>query len=90
MQKCCKRVWTRLGEIHISRFKSLSILSIKGLVQFLEPAFSEEGSNSRISENAVYGVFIKYVREVAAGKRGGLTLKSVSQFVTGAQEEPIL
>ena len=66
------------------------MLSIKGLVHLLKPAFSEDGENSLILENSVYGVFIKYVREVAAGKREGLTLESVLQFVTGAQEEPVL
>ena len=53
----------------------------------LKANFSEEGSNKRLSENAIYGFFNRYTREVAAGRRNGLCLKDILRFATGTPEE---
>ena len=34
-----------------------------GLIQ---PVFSEQGTNKRKEENRIYGIFVKYIREVAS------------------------
>lgn len=71
-----------------------SALSVKKLVHLLNPKLSEQGSNSRKYQKEVYGAFIRYVKEVAAGRRvsGSLTLNlgHILQFVCGTDEEPIL
>jgi len=36
------------------------------VTNLLKPEFSEEGSNSRTFENAVYAKFMKYPREAAS------------------------
>eukprot|EP00112_Aurelia_sp_Birch-Aquarium-sp1_P024933 Seg8065.2 transcript_id=Seg8065.2/GoldUCD/mRNA.D3Y31 product="hypothetical protein" protein_id=Seg8065.2/GoldUCD/D3Y31 len=59
------------------------------LLCHLKPSFAEEGSNSLIFEKAVYSKLVKYVREVAAGRRV-TTIDGILSFVTGASEEPIL
>ena len=41
-------------------------LTLKALLQILKPSFSEEGSNDRHFENAVYSVYLKYLRSVAS------------------------
>ena len=60
----------------------------------MQPQFSEEGSNALTMEKEVYQMFVRYVREVAAGRRvcGDITLdlSHILQFVTGAAEEPVL
>ena len=38
----------------------------------------------------MYALFVKYVREVSSGRRDGITLSSVLEFVTGVSEEPVL
>ena len=62
-------------------------LSVKKLLFLLKPEFSEEGSNSRPCENAVYAMFVKYVREVSSGRRV-VTLENILEFVTGVSDEP--
>ena len=64
-------------------------LTVPMLIHLLKPKFSEEGSNSLIHEKAVDGKFVKYVREVASGRRV-TSLENVLEFVTGASEEPTL
>ena len=59
------------------------------LIHLLKPKFSEEGSNSLVHEKAVYGKFVKYMREVASGRRV-VSLENMLEFVTGASEEPTL
>lgn len=51
--------------LHLLRPCSNS-LTVKYLVQLLKPEFSEEGSNNRRHENAVYAAFQKYLREIAS------------------------
>ncbi|KAL5007947.1 hypothetical protein ScPMuIL_013528 [Solemya velum] len=65
-------------------------LTMKALTHLLKPKFSDEGSNSRRFEGIVYAAFTRYVREAASGRRGGVSLKQILQFVTGADEEPVL
>ena len=62
--------------------------------QALKPKFSLEGSNARSEEKATYQMFIKYIREVAGGRRESgdvkMTLGHILRFATGASEEPVL
>ncbi|CAC5363783.1 unnamed protein product [Mytilus coruscus] len=62
-------------------------LTIRGILHVLQTQFSEEGSNAYSFEKLVYGVFVRYLREVGSGRRS--MLESVLQFVTGAAEEPV-
>lgn len=64
-------------------------LTVPMLIHLLKPKFSEEGCNSLVHEKAVYGKFVKYMREVASGRRI-TSLENVLEFVTGASEEPTL
>lgn len=59
------------------------------IIHLLKPKFSEEGCNSLVHEKAVYGKFVKYMREVTSGRRV-TSLENVLEFVTGASEEPTL
>ena len=65
-------------------------LTRKGLLNLIHPNFSEEGSNARRFANALYNMFSKYVREVACGRREGIQLGNMPQFITRADEEPPL
>ena len=65
-------------------------LTAKILIQLLNPVFSPEGSTAYSREKEVYGLFIKYIRQVASGRRSPLTLNSILIFITGAAEEPVL
>ena len=64
-------------------------LSVRKLLFLLEAEFSEEGSNSRPYENAVYAMFVKYVREASSGRRV-VNLENILEFVTGVSDEPPL
>ena len=69
-------------------------LIVKKIIHLLTPKFSEEGSNSRKFQKEVYSAFVRYLKEVAAGRSmsGNTTLNlgHILQFVTGTDEEPIL
>lgn len=58
-------------------------LTVPKIINLLSPKFSEEGCNQLVHEKAVYGKFVKYIREVAGGRRV-TTLENVLEFVTGA------
>ena len=64
-------------------------LTVPLILHLLKPTFSEEGSNSLKYEKAVYSKFVKYLRDVASGRRV-TTLENILEFVTGASEEPLL
>ena len=84
------RLFTRRFPMMLHLFRSTpKVLTVKMLLYHLKPSFSEEGSNSLIFEKAVYGKLVKYMREVAAGRRV-TTMEGILSFVTGASEEPIL
>ncbi|XP_028414883.1 uncharacterized protein LOC114537966 [Dendronephthya gigantea] len=74
----------------VFRFNPSSTLTIRKLNALLSPQFSPTGSNRRRFEGAVYAVFCKYVREVAGGRRGDVTLAHILQFATSTDEEPLL
>ncbi|XP_070560094.1 uncharacterized protein [Ptychodera flava] len=76
--------------IHLFQPNPSSALTVKKVVTLLTPLFSEEGSNKRTFESKVYSLFLKYLREVASGRRNRVSLSSVIQFTTGADEEPAL
>ncbi|XP_050414897.1 uncharacterized protein LOC126828862 [Patella vulgata] len=61
----------------------VNILTYSSLIKLFEVNFSEEGSNGRQFEMAVYRLFLDYVKEVAG-------IQSLLQFVTGSPEVPIL
>ena len=65
-------------------------LNVKVLLMTMEPQFSPEGSTALVREKEIYALFIKYVREVASGRRHPLTLGDILAFATGASEEPPL
>ena len=69
-------------------------LTVPLLLHLLKPKFSEEGSNSLKYEKEVYQLFVRYVREVASGRRScgekTLDLGSILEFATGASHEPAL
>ncbi|KAJ8311316.1 hypothetical protein KUTeg_011136 [Tegillarca granosa] len=70
--------------------KRQGMLTVSKLINFLQPNFSEDGSNRRLHENNSYKVFIKYLREVAAGRRPPVSLNKVLQFISAYEEEPYL
>lgn len=76
--------------MHLFRKVEKATLTLKQLTSLLEPDFSEEGTNSRKFEGEAYSIFIKYLREVARGRREDLTLEHILQFTTGVDEEPVL
>lgn len=76
--------------MHLFRKVEKATLTLKQLTSLLEPDFSEEGTNSRKFEGEAYSIFIKYLREVASGRREDLTLEHILQFTTNVYEEPVL
>ncbi|KAL3841723.1 hypothetical protein ACJMK2_019829 [Sinanodonta woodiana] len=72
-------------------FRSTLIpLTYKKLTSLVQPQFSEEGTNNNQFEKTVYAAFLRYLREVASGRRKAVCLESVLQFITGTDEEPVL
>lgn len=71
-----------------------AVPNFKKIIHLLSPQFAEEGTNTRKYQKEVYNAFIRYAREVAAGRRGTnkvtLTLGHILQFVCGTDEEPCL
>ncbi|PFX17372.1 hypothetical protein AWC38_SpisGene18315 [Stylophora pistillata] len=69
-------------------------LTVPILQHLLKPSFSEEGSNALKYEKEVYQLFVRYIREVASGRRSCgekiLDLSNILEFVTGASHEPAL
>ena len=80
--------------INLLRPGSQHKVNVPRLLQMLKPKFSEEGSNAIGYEKEVYMLFVRYVREVASGRRScgsrKLELCHILEFVTGASEEPVL
>lgn len=76
--------------LHLFRPSPATNLTRKELVDILKTNFSEDGSNAREFENEVYSSFMKYIREVGAGRRIAVTLEHILQFVTGTDQEPVL
>ena len=74
--------------LHLLRPNEVA-LSAK-MLKLLKPEFSEEGSSAISREKQVYGMFVKYVRDVASGRRNPVTLGRILVFCTGATEEPVL
>ena len=52
--------------LYLLRHSQAETLTVKKVTHLLKPEFSEEGTNSRKFENAVYSQFLKYLREVAS------------------------
>ena len=80
--------------VYLLRPGSQHKITVPRLLQMLKPNFSEEGSNALRYEKEVYMLFVRYVREVASGRRScgsrKLELCHILEFVTGASEEPVL
>ena len=81
--------------LHLMRnYGSSASLTVQKLLQLLKPKFSEDGSNAFQQKKAVYHLFVRYLREVAANRRicgnTTITLGHILQFATGASGEPVL
>lgn len=76
--------------VYLMRPSDAYELTRRKLIFLLKPSFSEEGSNAKHNEMAVYELFLKYVREASSGRRAPITLGNILRFVTGAEEEPVL
>ena len=81
--------------LHLFRPSAVAAFpNFKKIIQLLSPQFAEEGTNTRKYQKEVHNAFIRYAREVAAGRRGTskitLTLGHILQFVCGTDEEPCL
>ncbi|XP_069109273.1 uncharacterized protein [Argopecten irradians] len=64
-------------------------LTVTRLLQLLTPVFAEPGSNRRMAEDRAYSCFVRYVRNVAAGRRN-ISLGDILAFVTCLKEEPVM
>lgn len=76
--------------IHLFRPNEHRHLTMKRLLSLLEPVFAEEGSNKRKFQNEIYAYFVKYIREVASGRRENMCLEKICSFITGIDNEPVL
>ena len=74
---------------HLLRPSNATLTSAVPL-KLLKPAFAQDGSTAYTKEKKVYACFVKYVRQVANGRRRPLRLSSILIFVTEAAEEPAL
>ena len=75
--------------LHLLR-PSNTCLTARIFIQLFNLVFPTEGSTAYSKEKEVYGLFVKYIRQVASGRRPPVTLSSILIFVTGAAEEPPL
>ncbi|CAB4008163.1 leucine-rich repeat-containing DDB_G0290503 isoform X2 [Paramuricea clavata] len=75
--------------LHLFRPSENAKLSVKRLLHLLIPTFSEKRSNSLKYGKSAYTHFVKYVREVASGRRV-TKLENILEFATCASEEPLL
>lgn len=75
--------------LHLLRPSNASLTSAM-LLKLLKPVFSPDGSTACSKEKEVYACFVKYVHQVASGRRHPLSLSSILVFLTGAAEEPVL
>ncbi|KAJ8309731.1 hypothetical protein KUTeg_011596 [Tegillarca granosa] len=69
---------------------SVTSLTFRMLTAMLKPLFSPDGSNNNMLEKKVYSAFLRYLREVASGRRENISVGKILQFVTGAEEEPVV
>ncbi|XP_068762245.1 uncharacterized protein [Montipora capricornis] len=76
--------------VHLFRQNEATTLPIRRIQEILKPDFSEQGSNTRVFEGKVYTAFVKYLREVASGRRGNIALGDILRFCTGADQGPVL
>ena len=78
-KRCLLHLFRKGSEREVSVNKQLSILKVQ---------FSIVGSSTRQKEEQSHRTFISYIREVAAGRRGEVTLGRVLQFITGLETCP--
>jgi hypothetical protein len=81
--------------LYLFRPSPVANLSFRKLTHLLDHKFAEEGTNARHHQKNVYNAFVRYCREVNAGRReleeqGTLTLGRILEFVCGTDEEPVL
>ena len=69
-------------------------LTVTDILKILLPSFSEAGSNALQFEKRVFSCFIKYLREVGAGRRccgqTSISFPDILKLVTGSSKEPML
>ncbi|XP_013394107.1 uncharacterized protein LOC106161631 [Lingula anatina] len=70
--------------------ESNASLTFPKIQRLLKAEFSAPQSSRCREEEHVYGQFLRYLREVAAGRRKSVTLGHVLAFCTGAREIPSL
>ncbi|OWF54628.1 uncharacterized protein LOC110442634 [Mizuhopecten yessoensis] len=70
--------------------RRIAKVTVTKLLYLIQTPFHEEGSNRRKLEERTYSAFRQYLREVAAGRKGSMTLEKIMQFITGSAEEPVL
>ncbi|CAB4025573.1 G2 M phase-specific E3 ubiquitin- ligase [Paramuricea clavata] len=76
--------------LFLFRQSAVSPLTYPRLVRLLNPNFSEVGSNRRMLEEKAYRYLLKYMKEVAAGRRGSIKLEHILMFATCCENEPVL
>ncbi|KAH3887066.1 hypothetical protein DPMN_011079 [Dreissena polymorpha] len=74
---------TRLPSLQFLFHATPVTLTLKRLMIILKAVFSENGSNRQTLEKDVYAIFVKYVREVASGRRGSVSLGHILQLPQG-------
>ncbi|KAK3593468.1 hypothetical protein CHS0354_036992 [Potamilus streckersoni] len=82
--------WQAASNIPIFVSFTLIPMTYKKLTSLVQPQFSEEGTNNNQFDKTVYAAFLRYLREVASGRREAVCLESVLQFITGTDEKPVL
>ncbi|XP_069129254.1 uncharacterized protein [Argopecten irradians] len=76
--------------VYLFRPSASQSMTVNKLLTSFKCQFSEEGSNKRMLEEATYRTFVKYTREVFAGRRSPITLEKILSFATSSEKEPAL
>ncbi|KAL5011737.1 hypothetical protein ScPMuIL_010288 [Solemya velum] len=84
------KLMKKLPQLEFLLIPNSNRLTVKKITNLLKPEFSELHSNARTVESQIFQKFISYLRDVASGRRKGLTLERILAFVTGSEREPSL
>ncbi|XP_069109860.1 G2/M phase-specific E3 ubiquitin-protein ligase-like [Argopecten irradians] len=69
---------------------SSATLNVNKILQIFRFGLSEEGTNRRRDEEVACREFTRYLRDVYAGRRPGVTLEHILKFATGSSTIPLL
>ena len=75
LTKLCREKPSLLTLFEVER--EATPITYSAIVKLLKPGFSDEGSNRKIQEKAIYRVFLDYLKEVA----GLITLISIQKII---------